>query len=125
MHAHLENTVPIKPEVIGTFLPPIERPRGLMMKLVYAMSRRQFGKVLTPLKVISARMPLAFGRFYGKISALDKKLLLPPEPCPRISGTSNQSPAIRGDLISSSAGNFSGEQCPILAPPFDNSIEQA
>jgi alkylhydroperoxidase family enzyme len=24
-------------------------------------------------------MPLAFGRFYGKISALDKKLVLPPE----------------------------------------------
>jgi alkylhydroperoxidase family enzyme len=35
--------------------------------------------VLTPLKVFGARMPLAFGQFYGKISALDKKLLLPPE----------------------------------------------
>lgn len=50
-----------------------------MMKLVYAMTRRQFGKVLTPLKVFSARLPLAFGQFYGKISKLDKKLLLPPE----------------------------------------------
>lgn len=61
------------------FLPPIEKPKGLMMKLVYAMTRRQFGKVLTPLKVFSARMPLAFGQFYGKISALDKKLQLPTE----------------------------------------------
>src|SRR6185437_14973784 len=50
-----------------------------MMKLVYAMSRRQFGKVLTPVKVFVARMPLAFGQFYGKIGALDKKLQLPPE----------------------------------------------
>ena len=61
------------------FLAPIERPRGLMMKLVYAMARRQFGKVLTPLKVVSARMPLAFGLFTGKIAKLDKKLLLPAE----------------------------------------------
>lgn len=62
-----------------TFLPPIEKPNGLMMKLVYSMTRRQFGKVLTPLKVFAARLPLAFGKFYGKISALDKKLILPPE----------------------------------------------
>jgi alkylhydroperoxidase family enzyme len=49
------------------------------MKLVYAMTRRQFGKVITPLKVFCARLPIAFGQFYGKISALDQKLLLPPE----------------------------------------------
>jgi len=50
-----------------------------MLKLVYVMSRRQFGKVLMPLKVFAARLPLAFGQFYGKIGALDKKLLLLPE----------------------------------------------
>ncbi len=61
------------------FLVPIENPKNPIMKLVYAMTRRQFGKVLTPVKVFCARMPLAFGQFYGKISALDKKLLLPPE----------------------------------------------
>ncbi|MGA3033889.1 MAG: carboxymuconolactone decarboxylase family protein [Terracidiphilus sp.] len=64
---------------MGTYLPPIENPHGVMMKLVYAMSRRQFGKVMTPLKVFAARMPLAFGMFVGKISKLDKKLELPPE----------------------------------------------
>lgn len=79
MQPQIESTAPIRSEVQSTFLPPIERPRGLMMKLVYAMTRRQFGKVLTPLKVFAARMPLAFGQFYGKISALDKKLLLPAE----------------------------------------------
>jgi alkylhydroperoxidase family enzyme len=62
---------------MDTFLPPIENPQQPMMKLVYAMTRRQFGKVLTPLKVFCARMPLAFGMFYGKISKLDKKLELP------------------------------------------------
>ena len=62
-----------------TFLPPIEKPQGLIMKLAYYFTRRQFGKVLTPLKVHSARLPPAFGLFYTKIGKLDKKLLLPPE----------------------------------------------
>jgi len=64
---------------MDTFLPPIEKPRGLMMKLAYAMSRRQFGKVLTPLKVVYARLPAAFGMFASKIATLDKKLTLPQE----------------------------------------------
>lgn len=64
---------------MDTFLPPIEKPESLMMKLAYSFTRRQFGKVLTPLKVHSARLPLAFGLFYTKISKLDKKLRLPPE----------------------------------------------
>lgn len=62
-----------------TFLPPVEKPEGLMMKLAYYFTRRQFGKVLTPLKVHSARLPTAFGLFYTKIGKLDKKLTLPPE----------------------------------------------
>lgn len=62
-----------------TFLPPIETPRGIILKLVYEMTRRQFGKVLTPLKVFSARLPLAFGLFYAKIGKLDKKLTLSEE----------------------------------------------
>jgi alkylhydroperoxidase family enzyme len=68
-----------EPNTDEPFLTPVEKPKGLMMNLVYAMTRRRFGKVLTPLKVFSARMPLAFGQFYGKISALDKKLHLPAE----------------------------------------------
>ena len=60
-----------------TYLPPIERPRGLLMKLVYALTRKRFGTVLTPLKVHSARLPLAFGSWYGKISTLDHTVSLP------------------------------------------------
>ena len=70
---------PSDPDTQGPLLPPIENPKGLIMKLVYVMARRQFGKVITPMKVFVARLPVAFGQFYGRISALDKKLLLPPE----------------------------------------------
>ena len=61
------------------FLPPIEHPAGLIKKLAYHFTRRQFGKVLTPLKVHSARLPSAFGLFYGRIGKLDQKLTLSPE----------------------------------------------
>ncbi|HWB62957.1 MAG TPA: carboxymuconolactone decarboxylase family protein [Chitinophagales bacterium] len=64
---------------MDTFLPPIEKPDALVMKLVYFFTRRQFGKVITPLKVYAARLPLSFGTFQGKIAQLDKKLTLPAE----------------------------------------------
>jgi alkylhydroperoxidase family enzyme len=63
-------------QTMDTFLPPIEKPQGLLLKLAYYFTRRQFGRVLTPLKVHSARLPSAFGFFYAKISKLDRKLTL-------------------------------------------------
>src|SRR6266540_1200792 len=71
---------PQRRPAMTTYLPPIEKPRGLIMKMVYSFSRRQFGKVMTPIKVHSARMPLAFGSFYGKLPRLDRKLRLPSQP---------------------------------------------
>ena len=50
---------------MDTYLAPIEKPQGMMMGLVYKMSKRQFGKVLTPLKVVYAVMVLAL---FGCIS---------------------------------------------------------
>ena len=64
---------------MDAFLPAIEKPEGLVMKLVYRMTRKQYGKVLGPLSVYGSRLPVAFGMFYGKISKLDKKLNLPRE----------------------------------------------
>jgi alkylhydroperoxidase family enzyme len=64
---------------MDTFLPPIDKPNGLIMKPAYYFTRRHFGKVLTPLKVHSARLPSAFGMFYGKFGKLNKKLTLPAE----------------------------------------------
>lgn len=60
-----------------TKLAPIEKPSGLMMKFVYWMTRKKYGKVMTPLKVISARLPLSFGLFVQKLEKLEKKYQLP------------------------------------------------
>jgi AhpD family alkylhydroperoxidase len=38
-------------------LNPIEHPKGLFMRLIYYFTRRKFGKVITPLKVVTARVP--------------------------------------------------------------------
>ena len=38
-------------------LPPIERPRSLLLRMAYQISIRQFGRVLRPFKVIYARKP--------------------------------------------------------------------
>jgi alkylhydroperoxidase family enzyme len=61
---------------MNTFLPPVKKPRNPMMKMVFAMDRRMTGKVTAPIAVFAARMPLAFGNFYGKLARLDKKLKL-------------------------------------------------
>ena len=79
MQTQLSPAATIVPDSADPFLPPIERPEGLIKKLVYYFVRRQYGKVLTPVKVVSARLPSAFGMFTGKIAQLDKKLQLPRE----------------------------------------------
>lgn len=43
------------------------------------MTSQQFGKVLTPVKVFTARMPPEFGQFGARIAELDQKLALPQE----------------------------------------------
>jgi hypothetical protein len=65
-----------------TFLPTIEKPQGLMMKLAYYFTRRQFGKVLTPLKVHSARLPTGFGLFYAKDRQARQKAAAGAGDCP-------------------------------------------
>ena len=67
---------------MAPYLRPVEKPRGLFLRLIYFVMRRQLGKVefeklITPIAVHSARMPTAFLSFYGKVSRLDKKLRLP------------------------------------------------
>jgi alkylhydroperoxidase family enzyme len=76
-HADTEKAEVQRSEEGGPFLAPIERPPGLLLKIVFFFVRRQFGKVMTPLTVFAARMPAAFGSFYGKVGQLDKKLRLP------------------------------------------------
>jgi len=49
-------------------LSPVERPQGLKMKFAYWLTRRKFGKVITPLKVVYARVPksIDLGRAMNK-----------------------------------------------------------
>jgi alkylhydroperoxidase family enzyme len=56
------------------YLRPIEKPKGLMLRMGYWWSKKEFGKVFSPLAVFCARMPAAFTRFYMTIGKLDKKL---------------------------------------------------
>jgi alkylhydroperoxidase family enzyme len=67
--------IAVHPE--SPFLAPIEHPKGLFLRGLYFVVRRQFGKVFGPLAVFSARMPLAFTFHSQKIAQLDGKLTLP------------------------------------------------
>lgn len=62
--------------VAGPYLAPIEKPKGLMLRLLYWLMRRQFGKTPSWLTVFGARMPLAFTNWGGKAYRLGKKLKL-------------------------------------------------
>jgi hypothetical protein len=59
------------------YLSPIEKPKGLMLRLLYRILGRQFGKVPSWLSVWSARMPLAHTSWRGKVNKLNKKLTFP------------------------------------------------
>ncbi len=62
-----------------TFLVPIENPQDPAMKETYANYERIFGKVITPVKVFSARLDPEFSQFTGMIGQLDRKLILSKE----------------------------------------------
>ena len=59
------------------FLNPVEKPKGIGLKLAYYFNKKQFGKVIAPLRVLGPRMPPAFGMYFAKIEQLDKKLKIP------------------------------------------------
>lgn len=60
---------------------PIEKPKGLMLRLAYWMSRRQLGKVIAPLKLMYARSPRIARTGYSIVRtmeslSLDRELVL-------------------------------------------------
>ncbi len=61
------------------YLSPIESPQDPVLKQIYAAQEKALGKVITPSKVHSARLPPSFAQFYGKVSELDRELTLSPE----------------------------------------------
>lgn len=58
-------------------LEPVERPASLMLRLAFAMSRRQLGKVMSPLKVVYARLPALLLPHY-QLTRLMEDDVLPP-----------------------------------------------
>jgi alkylhydroperoxidase family enzyme len=72
---NLTGSVPERPR-----LDPIEKPKGLMLRFIYWMAPRQYGKVPTNLKVLVARAPKtlslfsALGKYETKGVRLDKQL---------------------------------------------------
>ena len=65
---------------LGPRLAPIENPHGLKLRFAYWGMRRFMGKVLTPVKVVNARVPgslaitTSFLKFADKGVTLDKEL---------------------------------------------------
>jgi len=58
---------------------PIDNPKGLMVRFAYWMSRRRLGKVVTPLRVLFARMPKALPGYFLTSRVLEGGLSLTPE----------------------------------------------
>jgi hypothetical protein len=67
---------PLEPLGSAPYLAPIEKPKSLMLKLLYRLMSRQFGTTPSWLKIFGARMPLAFLSWGGKPYRLAKKLQL-------------------------------------------------
>jgi alkylhydroperoxidase family enzyme len=61
---------------MSAHLTPIEKPKGVRLKLLYRLLGRQFGKPPGWLTVFSARVPLPFTSWMGKVYRLNKKLEL-------------------------------------------------
>jgi alkylhydroperoxidase family enzyme len=59
-------------------LEPIERPRGLVMRIAYWTTRRRFGKVMTPMKVLTARIPKSARLTYEIVKFETKGIRLDP-----------------------------------------------
>jgi alkylhydroperoxidase family enzyme len=59
-------------------LAPIENPRQLVAKIAYWMTKRRLGKVMTPMKVVYARVPALFRLAYGEVNIVEKKLKIDP-----------------------------------------------
>lgn len=59
-------------------LEPLERPPNLLMRIAYWISRRRFGRVISPLSVIYARVPYLARLGNGLAIAAEKKTVLDP-----------------------------------------------
>lgn len=59
-------------------LTPIEHPRNPLLRLIYRVMQRQFGRAITPIKVIFARLPWAMPSQLGIYAGLGKRMPIDP-----------------------------------------------
>jgi len=59
-------------------LSPIEHPKHVMTRLAYWMSKRRLGKVMTPMKVVYARMPKIFRLAYEEVKLIENGVTVDP-----------------------------------------------
>lgn len=60
-------------------LEPIERPNGLMLRVGFWFARRKFGKVITPMKVVTARVPKSMRLSYEMAKLMEHGFSLDPD----------------------------------------------
>ncbi len=60
-------------------LTPIEKPTTLLSKIAYRSSKRRLGKVITPLKVVYARVPKSLRAAYAMSKLTESGFSLDPE----------------------------------------------
>lgn len=60
-------------------LAPIEKPPTLFARIAYWVTRRRFGKVITPLKVVYVRVPRLLRLGHVMAGVMEKGLVLDPE----------------------------------------------
>jgi AhpD family alkylhydroperoxidase len=60
-------------------LAPVERPSGLVMRMAYWGTKRQLGKVMTPIKVVCTRMPGSLQALGGMLKFSAKGIQLDQE----------------------------------------------
>ncbi len=58
-------------------LQPVEHPRGIMMRFAFFMTRRRFGKVITPMRVVTARVPKSMRLQYEMAKLMENGFSLP------------------------------------------------
>jgi AhpD family alkylhydroperoxidase len=80
LNSQLNDRSPVRavPREGSSRLTPIERPRGFVLRMAYWGSRRQFGKVMTPIKVVCARMPGSLNALGGMLKFNTKGIRLDP-----------------------------------------------
>ena len=62
-----------------TRLAPIDRPKGLLPRLAFAMTARRLGKVIAPMRIVYARFPELFRVAWTFLRIEDRSLPLDPE----------------------------------------------